>query len=154
MAKSKYKYNFSNFMGQCELNYMLLYRLFPDMDSEDGVEYKIRERYKFNILVTERHRYTICLRISIHSPKQPDWLPETGVEVRLYHDAHLAEVVNKRGGAMQPVNSYPNPDMKQKDEKQGLNKFLGEWLSFCLKYGESTVEITSETLSGYARKGE
>ncbi len=154
MANNIYKYNFSNYMGQCELNYMLLCRLVPDMDIEDEVEYKIRERYRFNIRVIERHRYTSCLRITIHSPQQPDWLPETGVEVRLYHDAHLAEVVNKQGGAMQPVNAYPNPDMKQKDEKQGLNKFVGEWLSFCLKYGESTVEITPDKLNGFARKGD
>jgi len=154
MNKKNYKYDFGNFMGQCELNYMLLCRLLPEMDDEDSFEYLIKERYKLKLQVTERHRYTICLRISIQSPKQPDWLPMTGIEVRLYHDAHLAEVVDYKGSAMQPVNPYPNPDMQQKDEKQGLNKFLGEWLSFCLKYGQSIEAITTEMIDGFAQKGE
>jgi len=154
MAKKTYKYNFGNFMGQCELNYMLLCRLLPDMDEEDEFEYKIEERYRIQIAITERHRYTTCLRITIKSTKQPDWLPETGAEVRLYHDAHLAEVVDNSGGAMPPVNPYPNPDMHQKDEKQGLNKFLGEWLSFCLKHGQNTQAITAQMMGGLAHKGE
>jgi len=33
--------------------------------------------------------------------------------------------------------------MLQKDEKQGLNAFLGEWLSFCLKHGQSTETIVT-----------
>ncbi len=154
MDRKSYKYDFGNFMGQCELNYMLLCRLLPEMDDEDEQEYQIRERYKIRLVVTERHSYTTCLRITIQSSKQSHWLSETGVEVRLYHDAHLAEVVNSRGNALQPVNPYPNPDMQQKDEKQGLNKFLGEWLSFCLKYGQSCEVITTDMISGFVQKGD
>jgi len=148
MLKKGYKYNFSNFMGQCELNYMLLCRLLPELDEEDTYDYLIKERYKLNLQVIERCRYTTCVRFSVNSPSSPDWLPDTGIDVRLYHDAHLAEVVDTRGAALRPVNPYPNPDMLQKDEKQGLNRFLGEWLSFCLKHGQSTETILSARLDG------
>jgi len=148
MLKKGYKYNFRHFMGQCELNYMLLCRLLPEMDDEDEYDYLIKERYKMNLQVIERCRYTTCVRFSVNSSYQPDWLPETGIDIRLYHDAHLAEVVDNKGSAMRPVNPYPNPDMLQKDEKQGLNEFLGEWLSFCLKHGQSTETILSERLTG------
>lgn len=143
-----YKFNFSNFMGQCELNYMLLCRLLPEMEDEDEFDYLIKESYHLNLQIIERCRYTTCVRVSIISPDQPDWLSETGLDIRLYHDAHLAEVVNQKGVALQPVNPYPNPDMLQKDEKQGLNEFLGEWLSFCLKHGQSTETIAVTRLAG------
>ena len=148
MPLKGYKYNFSNFMGQCELNYMLLCRLLPEIDDEDEFEYLVQDRYILNLTITERSRYTICVTVSIkNSSYQPDWLPETGIDIRLYHDAHLAEVVDNKGVAMQPVNPYPNPDMLQKDEKQGLNEFLGEWLSFCLKHGQSTETIATSRFS-------
>lgn len=141
MSKKGYKYNFRNFMGQCELNYMLLCRLLPGMDAEDRFNYLIKEQYRMNLEIIERCRYTTCIRFSIKSPYQKEWMPETGIDIRLYHDAHLAEVVDEKGGAMQPVNPYPNPEMQQRDEKQGVNEFLGEWLAFCLKHGQSTETI-------------
>ena len=135
-------------MGQCELNYMLLCRLLPELDDEDEFDYLIKDRHQMNLRVIERCRYTTIVHFSVNSSYQPDWMPETGINVRLYHDAHLAEVVDNRGVAMQPVNPYPNPDMLQKDEKQGLNEFLGEWLSFCLKHGHSTETILSDRFAG------
>ena len=147
MAIKSYKYNLTNFMGQCGLNYMLLCRLLPELENEDEFEYLIDQRYHLNIHVIERCRYTTCIRFTVNSSYQPKWMPETGIDIRLYHDANLAEVVDNGGNAMQPVYPYPNPDMIQKDEKQGLNDFLGEWLSFCLKHGQSTATITSSRFS-------
>ena len=135
-------------MGQCELNYMLLLRLLPDLEDEDEFEYLIQEHYRVNFQVIERCRYTTYVRFSVCNPQQPEWLPETVMDIRLYHDAHLVEVVDDNGVAMQPVNPYPNPDMLQKDEKQGFNEFLGEWLSFCLKHGQITETIMSHRLMG------
>jgi len=133
-------------MGQCELNYMLLCRLIPEMEDEEEYDYIVNDHFIVNFLILERCRYTTCVRFSvnyylkpsINDEEQPKWLKDTGIDIRLYHDAHLAEVVDNNGLAMIPVNPYPNPDMLQKDEKQSLNTFLGEWLSFCLKHGQST----------------
>ena len=135
-------------MGQCELNYMLLCRLLPEMDEEDNYEYLIDQRYQMNLQIIERCRYTTCVKFSICSSHQPEWLPETGIDIRLYHDASLAEVVNNKGAAMLPINPYPNPDMLQKDEKQCLNGFLSEWLSFCLNHGQTTESVVLSRFAG------
>ena len=136
-------------MGQCELNYMLMCRLFPNMESTDEYDYDINERFSVKLQIVERCKYTTCVRFSILSHSDSvQWLVKTEIEVRLYHDAHLAEVVDKKGVAMLPVNPYPNPEMLQKDEKQSLNNFLGEWLSFCLKNGRSTETILTCKVAG------
>ena len=58
------------------------------------------------------------------------------ITVRLYHDARAAEVVefqNERH--FKPVYNYPNGEMRQRDEKVQLNRFLSEYLSTCLAHG-------------------
>ena len=58
------------------------------------------------------------------------------MDVRIYHDATLAEVVAWQGHRqLQPRHEYPNPKMYQEDEKAQLNTFLGELLAFCLEKG-------------------
>ena len=151
MLKNDYKYNLTNFMGQCELNYGLLCRLLPDIENEDEFDYFVKNRFRMNLQVTERCRYTTCIHFTVNNDEQSNWLPEIEIDIRLYHDAHLAEVVDNRGVAMLPINPYPNPDMLHKDEKQGLNEFLSEWLFFCLKHGQSTESIQADWL---ARKEE
>lgn len=58
------------------------------------------------------------------------------LRVRLYHDVEMAEVIawdNHRHWL--PVYTYPNRRMYLPDEKLAINRFLGEWLSHCLKLG-------------------
>ena len=66
------------------------------------------------------------------------WLNNPVLTVRMYHDVAVAEVINSRGHrALAGVNDYPNKFMHHPDEKVQLNRFLAEWLSFCLRYGIS-----------------
>ena len=68
--------------------------------------------------------------------------PAYTVEVRLYHDAAVAEVIACQGHRrIQAYNEYPNRQMYQCDEKAQLNKFLGELLEFCLAQGRVTQNI-------------
>ena len=61
--------------------------------------------------------------------------------VRLYHDARSAEVVEyQRARHFNAVYDYPNRDMRQPDEKAQVNRFLGEFLSVCLKHGVAVKE--------------
>ena len=132
-------------MSQCAVNYMLLSRLLPD--GETLREYEVAENYRMRLEITERCKYTTMLSIVIASADYPDWMTQTRLAVRLYHDADLAEVMDQQGSVLLPVNEYPNKDMQQVDEKMGLNDFLGEWLSFCLKHGRSTENIELESVS-------
>jgi len=64
------------------------------------------------------------------------WLNNPALTVRLYHDAAVAEVISSQGyRALAGSNDYPNKFMHHPDEKVQLNRFLCEWLSFCLRYG-------------------
>ena len=57
-------------------------------------------------------------------------------DVRLYHDANVAEVVKcQRYQAFAPRYEYPNVDMHQIDEKVQMNRFLGALLNHCLSHG-------------------
>ncbi len=57
-------------------------------------------------------------------------------DVRLYHDASLAEVVKcQRYHRFSARYEYPNVDMHQADEKAQINRFLGELLAHCLSHG-------------------
>jgi uncharacterized protein YqiB (DUF1249 family) len=68
-------------------------------------------------------------------------LPLPRLLVRLYHDARSAEVVEYQNGRrFHPVYPYPNPEMRQRDEKAQINRFLSEYLSLCLSHGAAAEE--------------
>ena len=94
----------------------------------------------YQIQVAEVTKYTTLVDIcqSDDIPVFP--LPK--MSVRLYHDARVAEVCEcahlKRVRARY---DYPNDKMVQQDEKLQRNRFLGDWLSFCLRHGISRTPL-------------
>jgi len=64
------------------------------------------------------------------------WLPVPQLQVQVYHDARMAEVISaEHARRFRSIYPYPNSAMHQPDEKAQLNVFLGEWLSHCLACG-------------------
>lgn len=64
-------------------------------------------------------------------------------EVRLYHDASVAEVIAWEGNRrFKARHDYPNPRMYHSDEKAQLNRFLGELLELCLTQGRILDDVT------------
>jgi uncharacterized protein YqiB (DUF1249 family) len=62
--------------------------------------------------------------------------------IRLYHDAQSAEVVEVRNETrFKEVYEYPNPRMRARDEKAQVNRFLGEYLAMCLRYGLAAEQV-------------
>lgn len=142
--KPRYRVDLAHLQATCEANYLRLRRLMPGMavqdelriaiDSGDGVQQTLTLR------VLERCRYTSTLQL-VHE-RRHDWLAPPSMEVRLYHDANMAEVVaayNRR--RFRGVYPYPNEQMLQPDEKYQLNSFLGEWLGYCQRYGQSAQPV-------------
>ncbi len=63
-------------------------------------------------------------------------------DVRLYHDASVAEVVKcQRYQSFSPRYEYPNVDMHQIDEKAQMNRFLGELLKHCMSHGRVADKV-------------
>lgn len=121
--------------AQCELNFHRLLNLMPRWDEgKDQWLFTLgaRDTFKVHLKVLEFAPYTTTIEVL----QQQNGLRPPRLVVRLYHDAHMAEIVSwDRHRHWKPQYAYPNPQMYHPDEKLELNRFLGEWLEFCHKQG-------------------
>jgi hypothetical protein len=95
------------------------------------------QRIMVQIKILENFKYTNTLEI-IQKPELKKWITNPSMIVRVYHDASTAEVISSQGHK-NFQSRYPeiNSMMYQSDEKMRVNAFLGEWLTYCLKFGKS-----------------
>ena len=124
-----------------ETNYAKLNALLPVGHEVGDVRCYQAVNMVYQLTVNEVTKYTTLIDIC-QSDAMPVF-PLPKMSVRLYHDARVAEVC--ASGDFSRVKAkydYPNTKLLQKDEKFQLNKFLGEWLTFCLKTGISRTPIT------------
>ena len=132
----KYVPKLANMHQVCEVNYGRLLRLLPDCDTEDlQYQFQVNASLSYTIKIIECSRYTSTLEMSQKSligQVKYEFLRPV-VQVRLYHDARMAEVISAQNiGSLKPSYRYPNTKMYQKNEKEMVNSFLAEWLQFCL----------------------
>ena len=129
----KYVPKVANMHQVCEVNYGRLLKLLPDCDTENlTYQFKINASLQYTIKIIECSRYTSTLEMSQKSHMGYEFLRPV-VQVRLYHDANMAEVLSAQNiGSLKPSYQYPNIKMYQKNEKEMVNLFLAEWLQFCL----------------------
>lgn len=146
MLKTRYKVDLARQQAECETNYWRLNKLMPGAHTERwGFAVNSGDtHHQTRIHILERSRYTTTVKIAQSEKQRSEsaWLKAPQLTVRLYHDARLAEVLaweNHR--RLQPRYDYPNRAMYQRDEKAQLNRFLGEWLSLCLKCGRSLAPV-------------
>jgi len=138
-GKARYRVDLRQFIGVCEVNYRRLLRLMPDLHRCDervfGVLDASEQLSQVRLVVTERSKYTTTIN-AIQESSLSDWVPKPVICVRLYHDAHMAEVLSFQNSRYpQSKYPYPNAQMHQPDEKAQLNVFLGEWLAHCQHVG-------------------
>lgn len=123
-------------------NYLLFCRMFPtEIDVGESITMKPSsdsDHYAMSsleLLCKEQTRYTSLFSIRQHFRHNLPGLSEPDMEVRLYHDAGLAEVcASQQISRLKPRYDYPNHQMYQQDEKQQVNLFLYDWLHFCLAH--------------------
>ena len=142
--KPRYRVDLINLQAVCEANFARLRQLMSGMAEQDELRIDLavqdEPRQSLVIKVLERCPYTTTLQL-LHE-RQHDWLVPPSMEVRMYHDVCMAEVVaayNRR--RFRGVYPYPNEQMLQPDEKHQLNHFLGEWLAFCRRHGLSSQSV-------------
>ena len=143
-SKPRYRVDLVSLQAVCEANFARLSQLMPDMASQDErrilLDVPDVGQQSLVMRVLERCPYTTSLQL--RHERRHDWLAPPSMEVRLYHDVNMAEVVaayNRR--RFRGVYPYPNEQMLQPDEKYKLNHFLGEWLGYCQRHG-----LSSQTL--------
>lgn len=132
----KYVPKLANMHQVCEVNYGRLLRLLPDCDTEDlEYQFHVNTSLQYTIKIIDCSRYTSTLEMSQKSligQVEYEFLRPV-VQVRLYHDARMAEVISAQNiGSLKPSYQYPNAQMYQKNEKEMVNLFLAEWVQFCL----------------------
>jgi uncharacterized protein YqiB (DUF1249 family) len=140
MMKVRYKVDLIGYMAECDANYLRLMKLFPDM--VNGGERRIGlchdGEHVLHLIVREQTAYTTLLELcqGARGGGRGGWCNLPVLMLRLYHDARVAEVLSWEGvRQVRPRYDYPNRQMYHQDEKAQWNRFLGEWLSHCLKYG-------------------
>jgi hypothetical protein len=138
--KQRYKPYVPDFLGLCERNYAQLQPWLPEaLTSRRQVALPNADYYEISVLALAR--YTTTVNIILRSAQLPEWLCPH-FEVRLYHDARLAEVIAcKHIRRFQAVYDYPNIEMLQPDEKRQINLLLRDWLRLCRQQG-----LAGETL--------
>ena len=91
---------------------------------------------RVELSVVERGPYTTTVQLT-QVPKQ-DWGSSPNMKIQMYHDTKSAEVVAyQHESRFHGAYEYPNKRMRARDEKEQLNRFLGEYLALCLAIGMS-----------------
>lgn len=162
--KRPYSIDLSAQMAVCDANFIRILQLLPIL------KFGVRREISFsNALVSgpqaldlsittleviESFKYTSTIRIS-HSLKTKALNRENNLSlyqapemlVRMYHDAKTAEVISfQQARFIKARYPLPNIEMYQADEKEQINFFLSEWLSFCRKEGLCTSTTLAENL--------
>lgn len=138
--KKPYHVDLADLMRTYETNYAKLNALLPNQPSVADVRCYQAADLTYQIQVREVTKYTTL--VDICQSNDIPVFPLPTMSVRLYHDARVAEVCACE--QLKGVNArydYPNDKMLQQDEKVQLNRFLGDWLSFCLKQGISRTPL-------------
>jgi hypothetical protein len=113
-----------------EKNYQHLVQMLTFL--RDGREVKqgipIRKN-GLEVVVLEKSKYTHLIQLQ-QIPVDPDSLPTAlALQVRLYHDAQLAEVSSyQEFYRLRARYEYPNSNMFYRDEKEQSNYLLYDWL--------------------------
>lgn len=136
--QKKYNPDLRSFMAICAANYAKLTKLIAGIEKLEELGevaiFNIENQPKLQIKLLQVSRYTQTL-----SMQQLNRQKHLNREfcVRIYHDAKLVEVLSGVHDPMlPPVYQIPNSSMKQVDEKAQINRFLGEWLTFCLEHAQ------------------
>lgn len=116
-----------------ESNYRKLVSMLPDISLFNHVTLSSdNHQINLGVDVLERTPYTILLVITTGAKSDSPFTPKTELQVRMYHDAKVAEVVMVQG--IRNLNSYydyPNAEGRLPDEKRQGNRLLAEMLSIC-----------------------
>ncbi len=140
LATKPYHVDLADLMRTYETNYAKLNALLP-RNAVVGQQrcYQAADLI-YHLKVLEVTKYTTLVEICQTDDISTFSLPV--MSVRLYHDARVAEVCASESISYVAARyDYPNRHMRQKDEKAQLNRFLGDWLTFCLKQGISREPI-------------
>ena len=133
--------NFAGLMELYECNYIRLRNLVPDLDEmPDRVCSRIDGVLDLHLRITERCKFTTTLNLTYIFHDEEGSFPAPDMQVRMYHDAQVAEVIScgrRRGKRHASYNRLFNRYTLV--EKWRMNRFLQKWLGYCLMQGHRFI---------------
>lgn len=136
--------DFSGFLSNCEMNYLKLLKVFPSIHE---VELRQIEMYFLNgrqarlhLQIVERTNHTSRLSLCLYD--QNAYLKQAEMEIRVYHDMKVVEVLNVQSiDVRKSTIRRSTSGHLQTSERLQVSKLLSEWLGHCLEFGVVPVEI-------------
>ena len=144
-VRERYRLDLIELQATCEANYARLMRLLPDMRGLVGSRRVALSQGEQMLGVLALEVLQVCpytTTLQVRQEHSLPWLPVPELQVQVYHDARMAEVIGaEHARRFRSIYPYPNDAMHQPDEKAQLNVFLGEWLSHCLACGHEYAQV-------------
>ncbi len=127
--RERYRVDLIGLQAACEANYARLMRLLPDMREQPSAR-RIAVTQGDQMLgvltleVIQDCPYTSTLRV--RQEHSLPWLPVPELQVQVYHDARMAEVIAaEHARRFRSIYPYPNVAMHQPDEESPAQYIFG-----------------------------
>ena len=136
--KEKYS-KLKSFHFVCEMNYLLFSQILPSLNQERVFSFGLpMENSKLNevsISLNKISKFTSDVKVCFSA----ELSKEIEIEVRLYHEAKMCEVIRFQGFHQSLISILPSQKKFgfTKDEKYQWNSFLNKFLTICKESGRS-----------------
>ena len=136
--KEKYS-KLKSFHFVCEKNYLLFSQILPSLNQESifsfGLPMKNLKLNKVSISLNKISKFTSDIKVCFSA----ELSKEIEIEVRLYHEAKMCEVIRFQGFHQSLISILPSQKKFgfTKDEKYQWNSFLNKFLTICRESGRS-----------------
>jgi len=136
--KEKYS-ELKSFHFVCEKNYLLFSQILPSLNQESifsfGLPMKNLKLNKVSISLNKISKFTSDIKVCFSA----ELSKEIEIEVRLYHEAKMCEVIRFQGYHQSLISILPSQKKFgfTKDEKYQWNSFLNKFLTICKESGRS-----------------
>lgn len=123
-------------MAVYDRNYELLSRLLPDFDTGEGVlTAGAVGKPDLYLRLEEKSRYTTTIHLTHLLDVDGETVADPDILVRIYHDAHQAEVMSCRVTGFMPMDAERSESSTVLDCKSESNIFLMKWLQYMVAAG-------------------
>ncbi len=128
--------SFVGLMTLYESNFIRLGWIAPDVRSLPACSVsRVEGDCPLELAVLERARFTTTLSISYLFEDSGATLREPELELRVYHDARLAEASGAAGVARHPALHRLREALPAADGRWPANMLLNKWLEYCAERG-------------------
>ena len=150
LRRRRQVHDLGELMAIYECNYIRLRQLIPDLNAVAAVGgiSMAAGALDLHLTVSERNRYTTTLTLTYLFDDEHGQFPAPDIQIRIYHDARLAEVIScgRRRGVRGATYDSWRRDYNL-DAKWRINRFLQKWLGYCLRQGHRFRAIAPDSLT-------